>query len=291
MSTTTRSFILTLVGATFFMGSSFIASKILLRDFSPFLLVGCRFILAALATLPILFFQKTTLQGLKISKNVRNAFIVGLLQTTGTMGLLFVSMTYISATNSAVLLFTNPIWVAIVAPYFLGETVQRVQWLGLLLGILGVGLIIGFTADNENSIGYLIGLGSAFCWSSATIFAKLKKIELPPFVLSATQMLFGGIVLVGIGLALGEHLPSNLTTTHLAWFLWLAIPASTGSFGLWYLALSKGGAMRASSFLFLAPFFTAILSFLILHTTLSGVQLVGALSVGLGIYLSNLDRK
>ena len=71
------------------------------------------------------------------------------------------------------------------------------------------------------------------------------------------------------------------------WFLWLAIPSSVGSFGLWYVALAKGGAVKASSFLFLTPVFTVILSVLILKTSVSAPQLVGASLVCAALYIVN----
>lgn len=97
---------LTLVMATFLMGSSFIASRVLLRDFAPFWLVGWRFIVAAVATLPVALAIKD------VPKQHPDWTIIGLIalwQTTGTRGLLFLSMQTISAANAAILLFTNPL--------------------------------------------------------------------------------------------------------------------------------------------------------------------------------------
>ena len=52
------SFIVSLIASTFLMGSSFIAGKILPREgFPPTLLVGWRFLVAALATLPLFYFD------------------------------------------------------------------------------------------------------------------------------------------------------------------------------------------------------------------------------------------
>ena len=96
-----------LVLATFLMGSSFIAGKILLADGYPaLLLVGWRFLLAALATLPLLWLQSKPVPGLVRLRDLdaRGAAIVvliGLLQTAAVMGLLFLSMRTISAANCA----------------------------------------------------------------------------------------------------------------------------------------------------------------------------------------------
>lgn len=282
-----RSFYVAIVGATFFMGSSFVASKILLKTVPPFTLVGWRFLVAAIATLPVIYLSKQSFRGISTTE-WRKVAIIGLLQTAGTMGLLFLSMLYISAAASAVLLFTNPIWVAALSPIVLHEKIRTPQYLGLILGILGVALLIGVQSNALEMRGNLLGLGSALCWSSATIYAKKSRVQVPPFVLSLGQMLTGSFVLIAMSFMMQEQYdPSVLDAQGWFWFLWLAIPSSTGSFGLWYVALSKGGALKASSFLFLAPLFTVILSFLILKTSVSPEQMLGAFLVGLALYIVN----
>ena len=285
-----KSFYWVLLGATFFMGASFVASKILLKTIPPFTLVGWRFLVASIATLPVIYLTRQSFKGILISE-WRKVAIIGLLQTAGTMGLLFLSMLYISAATSAVLLFTNPIWVAALSPIILHEKIRPPQYIGFLLGILGVILLIGINTNGLEMRGNLLGLGSAFCWSSATIYAKKSQVKVPPFVLSFGQMLVGSFILISMSFVMKEHYdPSVLDASGWFWFLWLAIPSSTGSFGLWYLALSKGGALKASSFLFLAPLFTVILSILILKTSVNLQQLFGAILVGLALYIVNVER-
>jgi drug/metabolite transporter (DMT)-like permease len=283
----TNTFYYAIIGATFCMGTSFVASKILLQTIPPFTLVGWRFMLASLATLPLIFLLKQRFQGISI-KNWQQIAVIGLLQTGGTMGLLFLSMLYISASAAAVLLFTNPLWVAALSPFILKEKIRPQQYLGLFLGFLGVILLIGFKSNGLEMRGNFLGLASALCWASATLFAKHQQLKVPPFILSFGQMLVGGIVLVGLSFFSKETY--NIATASHAdwfWFAWLVLPSSVGSFGLWYVALSRGGALRASSFLFLTPLFTVITSVLVLKTTVSLQQFLGALLVGIALYVVN----
>jgi drug/metabolite transporter (DMT)-like permease len=283
----TNTFYYAIIGATFCMGTSFVASKILLQTIPPFTLVGWRFMLASLATLPLIFLLKQRFQGISI-KNWQQIAVIGLLQTAGTMGLLFLSMLYISASAAAVLLFTNPLWVAALSPFILKEKIRPIQYLGLFLGFLGVILLIGFKSNGLEMRGNFLGLASALCWASATLFAKHQQLKVPPFILSFGQMLVGGIVLVSLSFFSKETY--NIATASQAdwfWFAWLVLPSSVGSFGLWYVALSRGGALRASSFLFLTPLFTVITSVLVLKTTVSLQQFMGAILVGVALYIVN----
>jgi drug/metabolite transporter (DMT)-like permease len=277
----------TLVFSTFFMGSSFIASKILLREVPPFTLVGYRFILAALVMSPLMILtsQRDTIGWNK--RNVPLAMVVGLLQTASTMGLLFVSMQYISAANAAILLATNPIWVAVINTIFFKEKLNTYQIIGFLLGITGVALAIGTVNVSGELRGTLLCTLGAFCWSLATTVAQRAKIPMNPWKLNFTQMLTGGIVLVFFSFLSGEKYDFHPTTAQVGWFLWLAIPSSVGSFGLWFLALQQRGATISSSYLFLAPMFTVLLSPLVFNTPLTIVQIIGFLCIASGIYLIN----
>ncbi len=290
-----------LVAATFLMGSSFIAAKLLLASGIPALwLVGWRFLVAAGATLPLAWLEaaRGARRGAAAlsARQIGTVVIIGLLQTGAVMGLLFLSMREISAASAAILLFTNPIWVAVMARPFLGEALFPARITGLALGIAGVALAIGAGADSGAAAdvgrhlrGELIGLASAFCWAAATIVNKRAALPLSTWTLTFWQMSIGSLALLGIAYGLGEHPAHPFDAQQWRWFLWLAIPASTGSFGLWFLALRRGGATRSSGYLFLAPVFTVLLSFLVLKTPITWLQALGGTLIGVAVWLVNRE--
>jgi drug/metabolite transporter (DMT)-like permease len=286
-----------LLGSTLLMGSSFVAGKLLLSaGFPPLLLAGTRFLVAALAALVVVAIEAGVWRQVLVPRELSGkdwlkVLAIGLLQTGGVMGLLFWSMRDIPAPMAAVLLFTNPIWVALLARVVLREPLPRACSVGLVLGAVGVALALGLRLGASRGLlhGQLIGLGSAWCWAIATLINKRARLRLRVWVLSFWQMLIGSLALLVLALATGEHWPSATTGSQWAWFLWLAIPASTGSFGLWFMALARGGATRTSGYLFLAPLFAAVLSHWLLGAHLSAEQGLGALLIGLGIWLVNRE--
>lgn len=292
-------FFVTLIASTFLMGSSFVAGKILIHQgFFPMILVGWRFLAAAGATLPVLLFDKGHLGAVLLPartglREVGLVLLIGLVQTTAVMGLLFWAMQSISASTAAILLFTNPIWVAMLGRLFLGEDLHRARLAGLFLGVIGVAFAIGLGPDmlagGKTLTGEAIGIVSAFCWAAATIINKRANLPLGPWALSFWQMLVGAVAILGLAYSTGEHWPASVTPQQWGWFLWLAIPASTGSFGLWFVALAKGGATKTSGFLFLAPLFTVILSYFVLGATLSWLQAAGGILIGLALWLVNSE--
>lgn len=293
-------FVTTLVAATFLMGSSFISGKILLDDgFTPILLVGWRFFVAALATLPLVvwFSGGRPLAAHQPAPPIRpdaaNVVLLGLLQTAAVMGLIFVALRAIPASTAAILLFTNPIWVAVLGRLFLRETLHRARIAGLVLGVVGVTLAVGIASGAPSGAGLLageaLGIGAAWCWAAATVVNKKARLPFGAWALSFWQMLIGSLVLLALAYGSGERWPASTTPAQWGWFAWLAIPASTGSFGLWFVALGKGGATRSSGFLFLAPFFAVVLSFVILDTRLSWPQALGGVLIGLALWLVNRE--
>jgi drug/metabolite transporter (DMT)-like permease len=283
---------LVILGATFLMGSSFVAGKILLeRGIPPMLLVGWRFFFAALFALPLALLGKHWTAA--FPRSARDAgwiAIIGLTQTAAVMGLLFYAMRTIPASTAAILLFTNPLWVATLAPFFLGERFRASSYVGLLFGIGGVALAIGFKGGGSSGSGEIvagdwIAILSAVCWAVATIVNKRIKVELGTWAVTFWQMLVGSLAVLAIAYAEGDVWPVGLSNQEWGWFLWLAVPASTGSFGLWFAALEKGGATRCSGFLFLVPLFTILLSFLVFGHPITWTQVGGAVMVGVAISL------
>ena len=283
-----------LVAATFLMGSSFPTGKILLAKVPPFSLAGWRFIAAAFATLPIALWAAQagrwipTVAG-SVRAGILTTICIGLMQTGGTMGFLNLALRTLPASTAAILLFSNPIWVALLGRSVLGERLSPIRWFGLIIGVLGVVLTVGLSLRGDPS-GVLLGVASSLCFATATLINKRLKPSVDSWVLTFWQMLIGGAALLAVSVVLGEHWPEQLTWSDWACFWWLTIPASTGSFGLWFLALQRAGATQASGFLFLAPVFAVLLSHLMLGEAFTLLQAVGAFLVLAALWLLNYQR-
>ncbi len=268
------------------MGSSFVASKILLQHNPPILLAAFRFLLAGIFTLALI---AATSGSLKLSRRVFiKTLAIGVFQTATCMGFLFLCIARTSAPLASVLLFTNPLWVTVWGTIFLREKLKNWQILGLACGFIGVVLTIGISQTaGFDRLGIVFGLLSAVCWSIATIIGRTRQYSANPLVVNGFQMLCGSLLLFGWSLASETKSFEITTSSDWFWFLWLAIPASAGSFGFWFSALKLGGAIKSSSYLFLTPLFTMLLSIPILGNIPAALQLLGFVFVGAGLYLIN----
>ncbi|MGN4127957.1 DMT family transporter [Lysinibacillus sphaericus] len=278
----TFKFIALLLLTTFLMGSSFAIVKLGLLYSSPLLLAAIRFILAGVIMSIIVILLKrphptTTGNWLKI-------LTIGAFQTTGVMGCIFLSLRTITASESSILTFTNPLLVVVLATVFAQARYRFYQWGGVVVGLVGV--IITMGAQIDFKIGIIFGILSAVFWAIATLLAKKWGVLFDTWVLSAYQMLFGGLLLV-LGSFLLEEPFFIVNSYSITILLWLSILSSIVQFAGWYYLLQKSDPGKTSAFLFLAPFFGVLTGWLILDEPLNSSLLVGGLFIIVGIYLVN----
>lgn len=271
-----------LVLTTFFMGSSFAVVKFGLSYASPLLLAALRFILAgilmAVVVLAIKRPHPTSKEGwMKI-------LTIGAFQTAGVMGCIFLSLRTITASESSILTFTNPLFVVIFTTIFTKARYRLYQWCGVFLGLMGVTITMGMQIGGK--IGILFGILLAIFWAIATLLAKKWGVLLDTWVLSAYQMLFGGLLLLMASYVFEQ--PFFTVNVHSVFILlWLSIFSSIVQFAGWYYLLQHSDPGKTSAFLFLAPFFGVITGWLLLHEPLKPSLIVGGLFIIAGIYLVN----
>jgi probable blue pigment (indigoidine) exporter len=268
------------VATTFLMGSSFTVGKIGLTYVSPLLLVGLRFTIAGLL-MSVLVRQKQLPMNWSDWGRV---FVIGTFQTAGVMSCIFLSLRTITAGESSILTFSNPLMVVIMGTVFLGIRYRIMQWIGALIGFLGVFVTLGFHL--QLTTGTLLGLGAAVSWSIATILIKQWGSKFNVWVLTAYQMLFGGSLLLIIGVTL-EAPKLTLNVISVSIILWLAIMASIVQFAIWFYLINEGDPGKTSAFLFLAPFFGVLTGWVLLEEVVKWYVYAGGGLIFTGIFLVN----
>ena len=150
------------------------------------------------------------------------------------MGCIFVSLETITAGESSILTFINPLLVIIFGTIFLKLVYRRLQWIGVILGFLGV--FITFGAHLSIKVGTILGFLSAVSWAIGTLLIKTWGQKMDVWVLTAYQMLFGGLVLFLSSFILEKPF-FEVTATSIFILLWLAIMASIVQFAVWFYLL------------------------------------------------------
>ncbi|MDB5616262.1 DMT family transporter [Tardiphaga sp.] len=151
-----------------------IAGRETLRELNVFQVMEIRSLIGFVMLLPILYFNG----GFKAMKTTRPLTHVArnLVHYISQIGWFF-ALTLIPLSQLVSIEFTMPIWIAIMAAFFLGERMTVWKITAIVLGLIGVVVIVRPTAGAVN-IGQLVALGAAFGFGiSITTVKSLTRTE------------------------------------------------------------------------------------------------------------------
>lgn len=174
---------------------------------------------------------------------------IALLQTCGMIGLAQWALMSGGAGRVAILTYTMPFWVVILAAVFLGERMRRRQYAAIGVAALGLCLVMQpWQLDVTSLKSALLAILSGVSWGASAIVAKRlyqRHPGLDLLALTSWQMLYAALVMSAVAMlvpqrpidwqpgvfwALGY---SAILATALAWSLWLYVlrnlPASIAS--------------------------------------------------------------
>jgi drug/metabolite transporter (DMT)-like permease len=213
--------------------------------------------------------------------------ISGLLVHALYLGGVFVSIGKgLPAGVTALVVGVQPLLTATIAGRLLGETVMSRQWLGLVLGFVGVSLVVshklgsGFALDALwPALAALLGitLGTLyqkkfaphFDWRSGLVAQFLPTAVVTGIIVFATDSFridWAGEFLFALG--------------------WLVLVLSIGAISLLNWLIRHGSAVNVASLFYLTPPTTALLAWLLFGETLTGIALAGMALAVWGVYLS-----
>ncbi|WP_024850969.1 DMT family transporter [Hydrogenovibrio kuenenii] len=163
---------------------------------------------------------------------------LGILQTAGFVGFMMWALENGAAGETAVLVFTMPIWLTLMAHLFLHEHLSRLQWWALGVAAVGLFLLIAPWEGHLAMAASIFAVMSGLTWASGSIWQKkyghLYKLEM--INLTAWQMLYGGIAILIAAILFDKwHFNWN---ANLGWVLFYnLIPAGALGWLLWFYAL------------------------------------------------------
>jgi drug/metabolite transporter (DMT)-like permease len=218
-------------------GYNWVVMKIALRDCGPFTFAALRSMLGAFVLLPLLPLKGDTAAP---PKPLLGIILLGLFQTAGFLGFAFWALVEGGVGKTAVLVYTMPFWVLILARLFLGERIQGVQWSAVLLSFAGLFMIFEPWHARGGLFSELLAVLGGISWAISVIIAKrlIKKEKIPLLRLTAWQMLFGAIPLVIVTFIASEG-PVNWSPSFVAALLYNVIPGNAIAWFLWLYVLEK----------------------------------------------------
>jgi drug/metabolite transporter (DMT)-like permease len=213
-------------------GSAFLAIRIAIEDFPPFLMSGLRYSFAGCALYAFMW-----LRGAESPR--RHEWLaaagVGLfLVVTANGGLVFAEQ-WVTSGLAARGFATAPLWAVLFAAFW-ERWPTRAEWIGLGLGFLGVVLLNLETDLSASPIGAVALMISAMGWAFGSIASR--RVSLPVGLMgSAAMMICGGLMLTVFGLAVGERLNHIPAPQSMLAFAYLSIFSSLIGFSAYNFLL------------------------------------------------------
>ncbi len=214
---------------------------------------------------------------------------IGLFQITGFMALSTWALVEGGPGKTAVLIFTMPIWVLLLAWPILGERIRGTQWLAAASTLTGLLLIIEPWNMHTSLFSKFLGVMAALCWAIGTVLIKRLRAKQQVDLLSLTtwQMLIGAVPLVLLAVVVPEH-PTDWSATYIGILAFMSVISTAFCWWLWITLLDRVPAWEASLSVLGTPVVAIVSARLTLGEDFSFGEVTGILLIGAGLALLSL---
>jgi drug/metabolite transporter (DMT)-like permease len=281
--------------AVVFWGVSFVATKAVVREVSPFALILLRAALGSALMLAVLAVRRVPL--------LPPRAFWPMLALMGFVGVAFhqllqgFALTLTSAVNTGWLIGLTPIWSALLARAFLGERFSWPKVLGLAIGFVGAAVVVtGGRWDRElvtlpSTRGDLLVLLSTLNWAVYSVLGRDVIRDLGSARATAGAMIAGLLLLVPTLFV--PHVTAGLWSLSAAGWaavLFLGIFCSGLGYLFWYRALERMEASRVGSLLYLEPLVTLAAGAMVLGEEVRAATVLGGVLLLAGVGLVQRAR-
>jgi drug/metabolite transporter (DMT)-like permease len=202
------------------------------------------------------------------------------------------------AGNTALILSTSPVWVAIFGALLGYERVRAYTWAGVGISLAGVALVILGSGEElslgSRLLGDLLVVAVTMVWALYTVLSAPLLTRYSPVKLSALTMSVGTLVLLLISTpALAKSAPTWPEVPALAWLILVlsGLLAVAIAYVVWAKGIQKLGAVRTAIYSNLVPVLAAAVSFFVLKEPLGWSFWAGMVLVITGVSLARFGGR
>jgi drug/metabolite transporter (DMT)-like permease len=276
---------------TFLWSTSWILIKVGLVDIPALPFAGLRYLFASIILFIYMFFTRKIHLITSLTKpQWKTLLIYGFILITLTQGTQFLALSMLPAVSLSLFLNMSPIFVLFLGYFFLKETINRVQMLGILLFFFGI-FIYFYQVDLGNNLpGLALAVFGVGINAIAAVFGRSinAKRDIDPMVITVVITGFGSIFLLLGGIAIQGMPVLNVQ----GWLIvgWLAAINTALAFTLWNTALRELKAVEANTINNTMLIQIALLAAIFLNESLSLRQWVAIAVVAIGVWLVQLNK-
>ncbi len=271
-------------------GSTYLGIRIAVETMPPFIMSGVRF---AFAGCVLLVFLKLRGAAWPTREQWRDQAIIGACLLAGGNAVVAWAEQTVPSGLTTLILGASPLIMVLMEWLRPGGTRPTpLLWLGFGVGLAGLLVLLGPGALPENvrpPVASLLALFFAsISWWGGSLFAKYTKSGAAPMMAATLQMLCGGVLMLLIGLIIGEaprvNVPAISGRSWLAWS-YLVVAGSLVAFPVYAWLLKNSTPAKVSTYSYVNPIVAVILGWAILdepltpHIALAAVIIIGAVAI------------
>ena len=268
--------------------SAFITTKPIVENSDPFAALAFRFALVAFGFFLFAIYSK---QKILVSKRYfYESFFSGVLFHGFYLGGVFYSISIGMPTAIAALIVTlQPVLTNALSGPILNEKVSTKQWVGVLLGFIGAGLVLGFDVGSKiPAAGLAATIIALLAITFSTLWQKKLSNNLPLSVSNFYQAVGGCFFHILVVIFFTKPYIAFTKTFFLAMGHQILL-VSFGAFTILMFLIKKNSASKTVSIFFLIPATSALMAWFFLGESLTVTDLLGFLITSIGVYIATRD--
>jgi drug/metabolite transporter (DMT)-like permease len=293
MKNNNYSVILLILLAAIFGGATGVLGKIVLREIPSFSFTFLRFFIAFLVLLPFSLKHLPTFK-----REDWKIILISLLASLNVISFSF-GIKYTTANMSQIIYSAVPIISAILSSYLLRERFGFSKIMGIIIGFVGTIMIIILPIISNNSGGTIIGnFIITFAMLSISLYWVLsKKLQLTYSSIKINNYFIATTTLFLIPFSIFDLFQypfwiKNVSTSSYLYMLFIAIFGTALCYLINQILIKKTTPVMNSMVLYIQPFITFLLAFILLSEKLSLLFVIGGILslLGIGIYHFSLKK-
>jgi drug/metabolite transporter (DMT)-like permease len=267
-------------------GSTYLALRWALEGFSPFLMNGLRLLVAGGLLYPI---ARRRGRAHPTAREWRDSAFVGAVLFIGGLGLVTVAEDNgVGSGLAASAVAVMPLWAALWSGLF-GRWPDRLEWLGLLVGLAGVVLLSREGDFQSSPLGTALMVLSPILWAFGSVVST--RLRMPKGLMaSAAQMLTGGAALVVAGMLRGERIEEMPGLGPWLAVTYLIVFGSLFAYTAYAYLLAHTRPAVATSYAYVNPVVAVILGVTLGEEVIGGWALVGLPIILAGVAMVGLAQ-
>jgi probable blue pigment (indigoidine) exporter len=258
-------------------GSTYIVTTEFLPDFSPITVAMLRALPAGLLLLLVVRQLPTGIWWARI-------FILGALNFSIFLGLLFISAYRLPGGVAAMVGAVQPLLVVFLAHFILASPIRMSSILAALIGAAGAAVLVLTPSAALDPIGIIAGLAGAGSMACGIVLNRKWQPPVSLLTFTAWQLTAGGLLLVPVVVVFEPAIPVP-TVTNLLALAWLGLIGMALTYTLWLRGIARLNSSAVAPLLLLSPVTAVLLGWLFLNQTLTVLQIVGVILVVGSIWL------